>query len=268
MAAGHRDLDLRAVLVLEDDGPTLDIALQRWHLQHPARRRADRQERRVGGAALLAQRRQHHGLDGVEPLQGDQQGLVEAARLVAIGGRDELVVKPEPIEEGAQPGIVVGAEAVVGAEGVADHRQRLAEVLGQDLLVRHVVGDLAQAVHVVAERDQARGILVVGQGAEGRAHHGRARHLAEGAHVRQAARAVAGLEDNAAAIQPPQTLQPFQQGARLLERPGLGVSREGGGGGERHARGYKQCAPAIPLSPAIRPRFRIPTVRPPTDKSR
>jgi hypothetical protein len=167
VAAGHRDLDLRAVLVLEDDRALVDIAFQGRDLQHLAGRGADRQERRIGGAALLAQGRQHDLLDGVEAGQGRQQGLVELAGLVALGRRDELVVEAEAVEEGAQAGVVVGPEAVMGAERVADHGQRLAQVLDQRLLVLDVVGNLAQAVHVVAEGDQARGDGVVGQGAEG-----------------------------------------------------------------------------------------------------
>ena len=60
----------------------------------------------------------------------------------------------------------------------------------------HVVGHLAQPVHVVAERDQPR--RQAGEFGERVAHPDRARHLAEGADMRQAGRAVAGLEQRVA----------------------------------------------------------------------
>ena len=100
------------------------------------------------------------------------------------------------VEERAQPRVVVLTETRMGAERVRHLRQRLAEMLGQHLLVRHVVRHLAQAIHVVRERDQPGLDLVVGQHAEGVAHHGGARDLAEGADMRQAGGAVAGLEDH------------------------------------------------------------------------
>jgi hypothetical protein len=226
---------------------------------------ADRQERRIRRAALLAQGRQHHLLDSVETGQGRQQGLVELAALVALGRRDELVLEAEAVEEGAQAGVVVGAEAVMGAERVADHGQWLAQVFDQRLLVLDVVGNLAQAVHVVAEGDQARGDCVVDQGAEGVAHHGRARHFAEGAQVRQARRTVAGLQDHrfgqgrkglhglvglaavdqrggevAFGVGQTQAQDAGEQGARLLERPGASVAGEGGEA-FKHAARYRGC---------------------------
>ncbi len=100
------------------------------------------------------------------------------------------------VEEGAQPRIVVLAEACMGAERVGHLGERLAEMLRQQLLVRHVVRHFAQAIHVVGERDQPRLDRVAGQHAEGVAHHGGARHLAEGADMRQARGAVAGFEDH------------------------------------------------------------------------
>ena len=74
----------------------------------------------------------------------------------------------------------------MGAERIGHLGQRLAEILRQHLLVRHVVRHLAQAVHVVGERDQPGLDLVVGENAEGVTHHGGARDLAEGADMRQA----------------------------------------------------------------------------------
>lgn len=254
MAAGDGDLDLRTVLVLEDDRALLDIALQGRDLQHLAGGRADGQERRIGRAALFAERRQHHLLDRVEALERRQQGRVEQAALVAIGRADELVLEAKTVQERAQAGVVVGAEAVMGAEGVADDGQRLAQILDQRLLVLDVVGNLAQAVHVVAEGDQARGDGLVGQSAERLAHHGRARHFTERAQVRQARRTVAGLENHrlgqrrigfhrlvglagvdqglggvlVGAVGEAHAQDAGDRGARLLEGPGAGVTGEGG----------------------------------------
>jgi hypothetical protein len=45
------------------------------------------------------------------------------------------------------------------AERIGHLRQRLAEMLRQQLLVRHVVRHLAQAVHIVGEGEQPRLIL-------------------------------------------------------------------------------------------------------------
>ena len=82
------------------------------------------------------------------------------------------------------------------AERIGHRGQRLAEMCRQHLLVRHVVGHLAQPVHVVGEAEQPR--RHVGQPLERLAHHGRAHDLAEGADMRQAGRAVAGLEQHIA----------------------------------------------------------------------
>ena len=196
MAAGDRKFGTSAGGVVKDDRPLLHIALQRRHLQHMAGDGADRQERRIGGAPLLAERRQHDGLHGVEPLQQRQQRRVEAAGLVLLRRRQELIVEAEAVEEGAQAGVVVGAKAVVRAERIAHHGQRLVQVLGQHLRVGDALRHLPQPVHVIREGDQACRPVIAGQGAEGVAHHGRARDLAKGAHVRQPRRAVAGLEDD------------------------------------------------------------------------
>ena len=155
---------------------------------------------------------------------------VEAARRVALRRGHEFVVEAEMVEEGAQPRIVVLAEARMRAERIGHLGQRLAEMLLQHVLVRHVVGHLAQAIHVVGKGDQPRLDLVVGEHAEGVAHHGGARDLAEGADMRQAGRAVAGLEDHLVLRL---LLEPRDDLARLLERPGvrlLGDFAQGGSG--------------------------------------
>ena len=63
------------------------------------------------------------------------------------------------------------------------------------------------------------GMRVAGQDAEGMAHHAGARDLAERADMRQARGAVAGLEQRLLLAGP---FQPFDELARLLERPGIG----------------------------------------------
>ena len=106
------------------------------------------------------------------------------------------------------------------AERIADLRQRLAEILFQHLLVRHIVRHLAQAVHVVGERQQFRFDLVFGEHAKCVAHHGGARHFAKRADMRQARRTVAGLEQHFILRL---FLQPRDNLLRLLERPGVGL---------------------------------------------
>ena len=120
------------------------------------------------------------------------------------------------------------AEAWVVAERVGHLGERLAEMLRHHLLVGDVVGDLAQAVHVIGKRDEPRRHLVLGENAEGVAHHGRARDLAERADMRKAGRSVSRLEDDGTGGLG-DALQPAQDLARLLERPGLahmGVGQE------------------------------------------
>ncbi len=188
------------------------------HLQDDAGFFVDRQERRIGLRALLAQRRQHDRHHRFEMPEHRQQRRIEPPRRVAGGCGHELVVEAELIEKGAQPCIVVRGETVMRAERIGHLCQRLAEMLLQHLLVGHVVGDFAQPVHVVGERDQPGLDLVVGQHAKGVAHHRGARHLAEGADMRQAGRAIAGLENDFVFRLP---LQPRDDLARLLERPGV-----------------------------------------------
>ena len=196
LAAGHRHLDLGAILVLIDDGAGLGVHLQHRHLQHAARLGAERQEGAVGLAPLRPEGRQHHVLHRVVVAQHLQQRRVEAARGVPVGGRLEFVLETEGVEEAAQARVVVVPEALVRAEGIGDLRQRLAEMLGHHLLVGDVVRHLAQAVHVVGEAEEAR--RHVGETLEGLTHHGRARHLAEGADVRQARRPIARFEEDVA----------------------------------------------------------------------
>ena len=113
------------------------------------------------------------------------------------------------------------AEALVGAEGVGDGGQGLAEMLRQHLPVGDVVGHPSQAVHVVGKGDQAR--RYGGKPGEGVAHHGGARDLGEGADMGQAGGTVTGLEQHvtlAGQTRGTGAAQTVEDLSRLLERPG------------------------------------------------
>ena len=201
--------------------PVFGVALDHRHLQHPAGLGRHGEERRIGGAALGTE----GGQDDVHHLVVDrehlQQRRVEHAGLVALGGGEELVLEAEAVEEAAQARVVVRGKArVLVAERVGHGRQRLADVRRQHVPVGHVVRHLPQAVHIVGEAHEAGLALALGQHLEGVAHHGGARHLAEGADVRQAGGSVARLEDQRLVGAALELFQPLDEAARLLERPG------------------------------------------------
>ncbi len=205
--------------------------------QHLARARRDRQERRIGLAPLLAERRQHHVHHLLVVGQHMQQRVVIDAGLVHVGGAAEFVVEAEAVEEGAQPRIHVAAIALMRAEGVGDRRQRLAQIGRHHLLVGDVVRHLPQPVHIVGDGDQP-GRDVAHQ-LEGAAHPGGAGDLAECADMGQTGRAIAGLEQDllqGLAGRCP-FLGPGHHLAGLLEGPGAGregdLGRRAGGTG-RH----------------------------------
>ena len=198
----------------------------------------DRQEGRIGRGALFAQRGQHDRLHRLEAGQHVQQRRVEPAGGVIFRRGREFVVEAEPVEKRAQHRVIMMREALELAERVRHLRQRLAEMMRQHLAVRHVVGHLAQAIHVIGEGEQPRRDAVVRQHAKGVAHHGRARHLAEGADMRQARGAIARLEEHVGLAG---ALDPSHEFPRFLERPGLrlhGSVKEGKrrGGGRRRGR--------------------------------
>ena len=190
------------------------------HLQHCAGAGVDGKERRIGLGAFLAQRGQHDLHDRLEAFEHLEQRAVEAARFVAVGRGQEFVVECELVEEGAQPRIVVLAEARVRAERVGHAGERLAEMSFDHLLVRDIVRDLAQPIHVVGEGEQTGLHAVVGEHTKRVAHHGGARDLAEGADVRQAGGSIAGLEDHLVLRLAREARDDL---ARLLERPGVGL---------------------------------------------
>ncbi len=225
--------------ILVDDRPGGEVAVDDRHLQHFSGGRGDGQERTVSGPTLRPQCRQDHVADRIVMIEYLEERLVEAAARVAFGGRQKLVVEVERIEEGPEPGIVVVAEAFVIAERIGHLGERLAEVLGDHLLIGDVVGDLTQAVHVIGKRDEPRRHLVLGENAEGVPHHGGARNLAEGADMRKPGRTVTRLEDDGAgrlwdSLQPAQDLARFLEGPRLADmgmRQELRVHLDLGGAG-------------------------------------
>ena len=154
-APGHRGNEfLMRFGIAPADRTGARVVRQHRRLHDDSGSRVNRQEGRIGRRPLLAQRRQHDRLHLVEAVERAQERLVEPARLISLGRGHEFVVEPELVEKGAQPRIVVSGEAVVFAERVGDLGQRLAEMGGDELAVRDVVGNLAQAVHVVGEGDQ------------------------------------------------------------------------------------------------------------------
>jgi hypothetical protein len=193
-------------------------------LQDAPARRADRQEGAVGRAAFRPQGRQHDGHDLVVTGERLQERLVEGAGGVELRRGLELVVEAEGIEKRPEAGIVVGAEALMGAEGIGDAGQGLAQVGCHQLLIRDIVRHLAQAVHVVGKAEQPG--REVRKPAEGLAHHGGAHHLAEGADVGQARGAVAGLEQDVALFRR-RAGEAVHQLARLDEGPGAGLLGKG-----------------------------------------
>ncbi len=207
-------------LVLIGDGAGIRIGRHHRRQQDPPRIGTDRQERAVGRAPVRAERRQDDLGHRIVALQQGQQCRVELAGAVALGRAAELVLEPERIEKFAQLGVVVMAEAFEALERIGHRGQRLADMLGQHLLVRHVVGHRAQPVHIVRKCKQTR--RDVAECLEGAAHHDGTRDLAERADMRQAGRAIAGLEQGVALFRR-LAIEPRQEFARLLERPGAGV---------------------------------------------
>ncbi len=240
MAAGDgRREALAALGIAPVDRAGVDVARRERDLHDDAGPGVNGQEGRIGRRALLAEGRQHDLHHRVVAREHAQERLVEAARAVVMGRGGEFVVEAEGVEKGAQPRIVVRAEALVRAEGIRHLRERLAEMLCDQLLVGDVVGDLAQPIHVVGEGDELRRDPAFGQNLEGVAHHRGARHLAEGADMRQARGAVARLEQH---VLLPGGADAFDELPRLLEGPGgrnaRGVDELGrkNGGFQREAR--------------------------------
>ena len=219
--AGDRGLDLGTAFGVEiGDGVPLRMGGDHLGLKHAAGLRTDRKERAVGGAALLAEGGQHDVHDLVVMRQNRTQTVIEPARGVTVGRADEFIIEAEAVEEGLQAGIVVRTEGRVRSERVAHRRQRQAEIGLHRLAVGNIVGHLAKTVHIIRETDKPR--LRAGHHLKSMAHHRCAHHLAEGADMRQAGRAIASLEQNLAVMV--RGFQPFDQVAGLGKGPGLGVA--------------------------------------------
>ena len=216
-AAAHVERYIGAILVGKRDGALGSIHILHRHIEHAARDRRDRQEGRVCRLTFRTQRRQHDAHDGVELFQRADQHVIELARRVIAGGAGEFIVETERVEEAPQHRVVVVAIALKRAVRVRHHGQRLVQMRQQERAVRHILRNLAHAVHVVGEtQEPGRDIA---QQFESPPHHRGPRHFAEGADMRQARRPIAGLEQH---FLFPRALDPRHQLPRLLERPGLG----------------------------------------------
>ena len=91
------------------------------------------------------------------------------------------------------------------------------------VLIWNVIRNLAQAVHVVGEREQP-GFNPGIQNLESPADHGGADHFAERADMRQARRAITGLEQHISFIRNSAFEAFIPQGTRLNELPGIAVT--------------------------------------------
>ncbi|MEI9930928.1 MAG: hypothetical protein WDM89_10355 [Rhizomicrobium sp.] len=186
---------LAAVFLDVGDRTLRFVAAHDFRQQHLAGARRHRKKRRVGLLPLFAERRDHHRHHAIVFLQHMQQRIVIDAGFVELRRAAELVIEAEAVEERAQPCVHVVAIALCRAERIGDRRQRLAEIRGHHLLVRHIVRHLAQTVHVVRHREQSR-LHIRPHQLKCAPHPCRARDFAEGADMRQAGRAIAGLEQN------------------------------------------------------------------------
>ena len=221
-AAKDRMRDCLA-LILERHQPRIGIDDGHRHLQHDPRLWADRQDRRIGRRTLGAQRREHDVEDVLIVAEDVSQRLVECARLIALGRAHELVLKAETVEKLAQHRIVMMRKTFILGERIGDSGQRLAEIFAQHVAVWYIVGNLAEAIHIVAERDQPRR-RAAGQRLIGAADHRRTQHFVEGADMRQSRGAIARLEQHRLAAGLAARIA-FDDLARFLERPCLGRLR-------------------------------------------
>ena len=208
---------LAAFRITPGDGACRRIASIHRHLHHAARARMDRQDRRVGCAALRPECRQDDCHHLVVAFQHTDQRGIEPAGGVIFGRRREFIGEPERVQEGPEPCVVMCAEAFMRSERIGDTCQRLAKVLRQQIAVRNVLRDLAQAIHVVAERDQTR--WHAGERGERVPNPGCAGNFAKCPDMRQPRRAVAGLEQRLFLARRD---EPSDHLGRFLERPDLG----------------------------------------------
>ncbi len=126
LPAGDRQRPFPPGLVVEGDRAFAGVDLLHRHIKHPPGLGVDRQEAGIGLLPLLAQAGQHDLHDVVIALGGMAQRVVEIARLVEVGRREELVLEAEGVEEPPQHGVVVVAEAREFAERVGHARSAAA----------------------------------------------------------------------------------------------------------------------------------------------
>ena len=171
-------------IVVKTDKTSFGIHNFDGHLKHHTGFFADRQDRRIGRRALFAQGRQHDVQYTLIIAQHIFQRSIERTAFILRGRRDKFIFKAELIKKMPQHGIVVRSEAFEFFKRVWDARKRFTEMFGQHRLVRHIVGHLAQTVHIVGKFDEPRGR--VGQCPECVTDHGGAQDFVEGADMRQA----------------------------------------------------------------------------------
>ena len=215
MPGNNRGFKARARLVAPDQGAVSAHLLHR-HLHDDSGDGVDGQEGRIGGAPVRSQGGQDDAADLVMDLAHPQQRGVEATLGVILGAGGEFVVETETVQEAAEAGVVMRAEAVMGAEWVGDAGQRAAQISQQQIAVGHIVRRLSQPVHVVTESQQAR--RHAGHRREGMANPRSAGDLAEGADMRQAGGAVAGLEQGVGLAR---SGQPVGEFGCFLDGPGF-----------------------------------------------
>ncbi len=162
--------------------------------------RMDRQDRRIGGPALRPQGRQHHGDDlVVPPARGATPRRTGRRRSSRWRRRTRIRSRTGPGSRAA--GRCCARRSCHACRTGRARGSAAGRDSRQHLPVRHVVRHLAQPVHVVAERQQAR--RLAGQHRIGVPHPAGPRHLAERADMRQAGRAIPGLEQRLALAAPP-----------------------------------------------------------------
>ena len=88
--------------------------------------------------ALGTQCRQGDGHDFVIIAQDIEERRVEFTILIGLRGALEFIVEFESVEKRTQAGIIVMAEAFMGAERVRDAGQRLSEMRRHRVAVRDI----------------------------------------------------------------------------------------------------------------------------------
>ncbi len=125
LALGHAAqgglFDGVAVLIGEADNPGGGVHHGNRHLQHRAGGWRNRHDRRIGLTAFFAQGRQHDVHYRAKIGEHTLERVIEPARIVTIRRADELIFKPELVEEFAQHRVVVrGKTFVFGAKRIGN----------------------------------------------------------------------------------------------------------------------------------------------------